>query len=323
MQEKCCCLGFLLVVVGPWLCVLGGVVTDKPIIQNLTDFKWAALSSTQKESWVMDMARIFVVLCESLKELENFYKNLAIVNGPWLLPYIPDAQFFPYPTSYTENNSSVVNFRYMMALKSDPTCVIFLAQVTNEKVKDIVIKFVTYYGWKVHEYLACRGRAPKLQYIGPLLGASDLQNNKGQASNECKSGLQMVVIDFIKMYNALPSNALQQIEEILIDLHLEGYIFSDLRKPNILFDRKENVFLIDFNWCGCYNTRMLEGIPKVPKKQIKQRLASIQDVERDIEEYVKYPLFLSEVPGMWVDGVKPLKEILLKHDWAMKNKLVF
>ena len=133
----------------------------------------------------------------------------------------------------------------------------------------------------------------------------------------------MVVMDFIKMHDASPSNALQQIEEILINLHLEGYVFSDLRKPNILFDRKGNVFLIDFNWCGRYNTRMLERILEVPKKQIEQRLASIQDVKRDIEEYVKYPLSLSEVPEMWVDGIKPLKEILPKHDWAMKNKLLF
>ena len=271
----------------------------------------------------MDMARIFVALRESLKELENFYKNLAIVNGPRLSPYIPHARFFPYPTSYTGNDGSVVNFRYMMALESDPTCVTFLAQVTNEKAEDIVIKFVTYYGWKVHEHLARRGRAPKLRYIGPLSGASDLRDNKGQASDECRSGLRMVVMDFIKMHDTSPSNALQQIEEILIDLHSEGYVFGDLRKPNILFDRKGNAFLIDFNWCGRYNTRMLEGIPEVPKKQIEQRLASIQDVERDIEEYVKYPLSLSEVPEMWVDGIKPLKEILPKHDWAMKNKLVF
>ena len=62
----------------------------------------------------------------------------------------------------------------MTALKSDPTCVTFLAQVTNEKVEDIMIKFVTYYGWKIYEHLACRGRAPKLWYIGLLSGASDL-----------------------------------------------------------------------------------------------------------------------------------------------------
>ena len=59
----------------------------------------------------------------------------------------------------------------------------------------------------------------------------------------------------------------------------------------------------------------------MPKKQIEQRLTSIQDVERNIEEYVKYPLFLSKVPEMWVDGVKLLKEILSKHDLSRIKKV--
>ena len=42
----------------------------------------------------MNMARIFVVLRESLKELENFYKNLAIVNGLSFHPIYPMPGFF-------------------------------------------------------------------------------------------------------------------------------------------------------------------------------------------------------------------------------------
>ena len=59
----------------------------------------------------------------------------------------------------------------------------------------------------------------------------------------------------------------------------------------------------------------------MPKKQIEQRLTSIQDVERNIEEYVKYSLFLSKVPEIWVDGVKLLKEILSKHDLSRIKKV--
>ena len=67
---------------------------------------------------------------------------------------------------------------------------------------------------------------------------------------------------------------------------------------------------------------MLEEIPEGPKKQIEQGLAKIQDIEGNGEEYVKYPLSISEVQEIWVDGLELLKKILPKHDWAIKNKLV-
>ena len=307
---------------GPWICVLGGVVTDKAIVQRLTDFKWTALSSTQEESRVTDMARLFVALRESLNELEGFYKNLAVVDSPPLLSHIPHARFFPYPTFYTGTDGVKVNFQYIIALESDSTCITFVARTTDKKAEDIVIKFVTRYGWKVHEHLARKGKAPKLRYVGPLSGASDLRDNKKQASDEYRRGLRMVVMDLVEMHAGPPSDALEQIEEILVDLHSEGYVFGDLRESNILSDEEGRVLLIDFNWCGRYNTRMLEGIPEGPKKQIEQGLAKIQDIEGNGEEYVKYPLSISEVQEIWVDGVEPLKEILPKHDWAMKNKLV-
>ena len=53
-------------------------------------------------------------------------------------------------------------------------CITFVAHMTDKKAEDIVIKFVTCYGWKMHEYSARKDRALKLQYIRLLLEASDL-----------------------------------------------------------------------------------------------------------------------------------------------------
>ena len=59
---------------------------------------------------MIDIAWLFVALYESLNELEGFYKNLAVVDSPPLLPYIPHARFFPYPIFYTRTDGVKVNF---------------------------------------------------------------------------------------------------------------------------------------------------------------------------------------------------------------------
>ena len=57
----------------------------------------------------------------------------------------------------------------------------------------------------------------------------------------------MVVMDLIEIHTSLPFNALEQIEEILVNLYSESYVFGNLRESNILSDEEERVLLIDFN----------------------------------------------------------------------------
>ena len=56
-----------------------------------------------------------------------------------------------------------------------------------------------------------------------------------------------MVMDLIEIHTSLPSNALKQIEEILVNLHSESYVFGNLRESNILSDEEKRVLLIDFN----------------------------------------------------------------------------
>jgi len=80
-------------------------------------------------------------------------------------------------------------------------------------------------------------------------------------------------------------------------LHQSGYVFGDLREPNILY-REGKVYLIDFNWCGRHN---LEGV--------------------ESSANVRYQLMMSEVDGMWADGMKAGELIKPCHDFTMLDKL--
>ena len=73
---------------GPWLGVLGGVFTDKVIVQRLTDFMWCAHSTTEEDPRVYRLARVLVALRRSIHELENFYKDIRRTSGYWKLARI-------------------------------------------------------------------------------------------------------------------------------------------------------------------------------------------------------------------------------------------
>lgn len=59
---------------GPWLTVLGGVFTDKVIVQKLTDMMWTGHSSTHEDAQVYNIARVLIALRTSLHDLTKYYK---------------------------------------------------------------------------------------------------------------------------------------------------------------------------------------------------------------------------------------------------------
>lgn len=265
-REKCCCPTFIIAVAGPWLCVIGGVFTGKVVVQRLTDLRWLGLSSTQEEAWVINIARMFVALRDCLRILEGFYHDLRSADIPALVARVPHPRFFPYPTSYTKTDGSLVTFRYIKSMEQDQsTCVTFLAKIVSEDdPKKVVIKFVERYGEDVQQYLADKGKAPKLYYIGHLNG---LRHTTGSSIT------RMVVMEYIDSKTTAPLDVHTQIKEILTNLHSEGYVFGDLRRPNILVNRMNKIFLIDFNWCGRYKSIMHDGIPKEIQQRIDEKFA--------------------------------------------------
>ena len=108
--------------------------------------------------------------------------------------------------------------------------------------------------------------------------------------------MQMVVMDWVDA-QIPPPNHRGMVEEVLKLLHGNGYVFGDLRDPNVLFD-KDGVKFIDFNWCGLYRDGQWKQID-VAKNMCGQ-----------VEPYYAYYLLsMSKMAGMWAPGMEPLAEI--------------
>jgi len=329
--EKSCCPTLLLAGGGPWLAVLGGVFTDKIIVQRLTDMRWMGMSSTEEDSRVYYNARVFVALRQCLNDIPDFYRGLR--NTPQLQPNEPHPRYFPYPTSFTDENGRVVRFRYLRSLEDDAACVTYLAEVIDDTCAAatrprLVVKFVARYGKEVHQFLADEGHAPALRYYGPLPGTKTSGVLPGPAQN-APPGLSlrldvmhMVIMDHIDSQPHPPTTAREQIEAMLTKLHCNGYVFGDLRHQNILF-ADDRVILIDFNWCGQYDMRIREdGLPEGLQQRIDKSVDRTQPKDED-RIYVRYPLSMSTAVGTWAAGMRALELIRPQHDWMMAEKLIW
>ncbi|KAF8797534.1 hypothetical protein BYT27DRAFT_7204326 [Phlegmacium glaucopus] len=92
--------------------------------------------------------------------------------------------------------------------------------------------------------------APKLLHYGKVGGIRDSDLSRGH--------LYMVVMDYVDGMTAdiahlrklLPPNFLDQVKGILTRLHDHGYVFGDLRGPNIMVTKDDKVMFIDFDWVG-------------------------------------------------------------------------
>ncbi|KAN0112154.1 hypothetical protein V8E52_007894, partial [Russula decolorans] len=123
--------------------------------------------------------------------------------------------------------------------------------------------------------------------------------------------MHMVVMDYVHAKLKPPQDARLQVEKVLTQLHDQGYVFGDLREPNILFDTDNQVKFIDFDWCGWYDMGQADG-----------QIENMNRVQAGDGTYAHYPLTMSKMEGMWAAAdMKPLTQIRPKHDWAMAEKL--
>ncbi|KAF8873899.1 hypothetical protein BD779DRAFT_1568628 [Infundibulicybe gibba] len=118
-------------------------------------------------------------------------------------------------------------------LEADAGCVTYLAKIRRDAESPdvdqrVVIKFVDQYGDEVHRFLA--GRDSSSGYL-------------------FDNSMKMVVMNYVEPHPR-PAGARTQLEAILTDLHTAGYVFGDLREPNVLFDGNGRAKLIDFDWAG-------------------------------------------------------------------------
>jgi RIO-like serine/threonine protein kinase len=105
----------------------------------------------------------------------------------------------------------------------------------------------------------------------------------------------MVVMEYIDSETLdqvkwIPPTFMGQIRCALDVLHGQGYVFGDLRGPNVMITKNEEVKLIDFDWAG-------------------------------IHAKSQYPLLISR-NLMWPAGVEALSLMKTEHDDDMLAQLL-
>ncbi|KAG0707668.1 hypothetical protein DFH29DRAFT_994698 [Suillus ampliporus] len=233
---------------------------------------WAPSSriahSTLDDDQFLQIGRVLYALRESIAKFKGWYDNVFEREEP---PYnmshpVPHSRFFPTPDTYIRDCDSYIN---------SPPALTYLAETVEAKPINVLVKFVTRYGEDAHKAMAEAGFAPKILYYGPINIALHMPSY---------GRVRMVVMEYVDGKTAfsasnLPFNFHQEFIEYC---HGQGFVFGDLRMPNVMVTKNGKMQLIDFDCAGR-------------------------------EGEVTYPISISSDID-WPEGVRALKPILKRHN---------
>jgi serine/threonine protein kinase len=266
------------------------VLANAFIVQPFTDYIFMG-GSMNLEEGIIRLTKIFTALNRAGDSLMKHYGSLQRPgkhNSGHVLPC--PSLLSPFP-----ENLGVLTFLHELksnAHGAHPSSTLFSATLTknNETIR-VVVKFCISYGNQAHDCLASRSLAPKLHFCGPVVG-----------------GMLMVIMDEVigktvhEAYRGIgiPKSIIDQVERAIKELHSEGFVFGDLRRPNIMIvgssSRKRDsegtelgleVKLIDFDWAGD------DGVARFPWAL---------NISGDIK---------------WAEGIEPGAIIKKEHDKRM------
>jgi serine/threonine protein kinase len=238
VRNVTCCPTIAIAIAGPFIMAMGVVMTDKVIVQRLTDYIYTG-REMDFDSHCLRVAKFFHAVGRCIYRLGDYYAGIS----PSLIhPDSKHPRFFPSITSYRNEKDGVLHsFRYVRYLEKDPSCVTLLAQ-ENDGGRFIVVKFVRQYGIAAHRLLAPRF-APDVLCIGPV----------GQYEGSPSYGkYQMVVMEWIngesaavlKKQDKLPPTFIRDVREAVKRLHASNYVFGDLRHQNIMVCQDGKIKLV-------------------------------------------------------------------------------
>lgn len=264
--------------------VLGAVITDGVIVQRLTNSIWVGLDCVLNKSQIADVAGVFWALKMSLGKLKSYYESVNLTGDQ-----PAGSRYFPSITAYSDGNE-LVEFEYIGFLEDGPDCITLCAKTRTVPSRDIVVKFVDRYGERAHRLLADADLVPKLLYYG----SPHLKDN--QPSYHSISMVVMEYVDGITLAEAKRTMDKGTIEKVRSEigralrlLHKNGFVYGDLRPPNVMITKAVKVKLIDFNWPG-------------------------------EEGQAKYPSLMSKGIA-WSEGVEAVAVMMREHDIDMLSKL--
>ena len=175
--------------------------------------------------------------------------------------------------------------------KTPPTASLFVHRLGPHQLRISLSNLSTAMGKGHTKILADKGLAPKLLYCGSprLVDYEPSYRSISMVVMEYVDGDTFVVAKQ-KMTKESVERVRSAVRSALELLHSHGLVFGDLRPPNVMITKDEEVKLIDFNRAG-------------------------------EEDQAKYPSLISPEIS-WPEGVKPLALMRREHDFDMLNKLI-
>ncbi|CAB4495396.1 unnamed protein product [Rhizophagus irregularis] len=135
IRNSSCCPSIILAIAGPWICVLGAVYLEKPVVEPLTDFILMLDRPEDDGKRIDGLTIFFESLRLAFRTLNNYYKNLRELDET-------DAEkiqrFFPYRNQYQVDGDEI-EFTYLYKLAEEPTNLTWKAETVNRKI--VIVKF--------------------------------------------------------------------------------------------------------------------------------------------------------------------------------------
>ncbi|CAG8655701.1 14894_t:CDS:2 [Funneliformis caledonium] len=117
IRDQCCYPSYMLVIAGPWICLLRGIYIDKVIIEPLTDLI-SLIPKLGDGSQVSQISQFLAALKIAMNRLNNYYRNLQL----------------NYFSTYQDKNNNRIGFKYIHPLTEDIQSPIWKAIANNRSI---------------------------------------------------------------------------------------------------------------------------------------------------------------------------------------------
>ena len=213
IHQNTCCPTFLLTTGGPWLTVMGAIFTDKVIVQCLTNLIWFSANTILNEQYCYHLVNILHSLGTGLGNLCVYYFSLKPQPFPGPQLHKPELypHFFPSIHAFPDASGRRGDFKYVVPLVSEATCVIFWAETLETSLWAIVVKFVECYSKLTHDLLANAGAAPQLFYLVKV-GMDEHNPNLGHLMMFVMEHLNGMMVYEGDLSKWLPTTYLEKVE---------------------------------------------------------------------------------------------------------------
>ncbi|KAJ7086095.1 hypothetical protein B0H15DRAFT_887156 [Mycena belliarum] len=257
------------------LCYEQGHVVAQPLTECVSVIPRAGVPGdmqsivyTPDECHLASITRCFRSLANSLQALRLYYQTLKPASPqPDLL------QPSPHFTTFNAggNTHTLVYHEQLACNRASPQRAVFRATVDSAGASRMcVVKFAKSYNSEAHRSMTALGHAPRLLHCQrePSVG-----------------NFYVVIAEFISEITNPQPQQYESLQPALVQFHAQGFVYGELRLPNVLVDEAGCPKLVDFDWSGKAGS-------------------------------VRYPRLLN-MELHWPPGVAPMAQITAEHDMWM------